>query len=603
MSREIEEVKNRLDIVDVVSEYVKLKQAGTNWKAPCPFHNEKSPSFMVSRDKQIWHCFGCGKGGDVFSFVQEIDGMDFPSALQHLAQKAGVQLPSYQGEGNSKKKRLKEICSLTAQYWNKVLRDADAAQVARDYLQQRGVSDETAERFVLGYAPKEWEATLQFLIKRGYTEQEIFLAGITVKKDRGSGFFDRFRHRLMFPLKDVQGQVVGFTGRLLDESQQGGKYVNTPQTELYNKSAVVYNLDQAKHAIRREGFVIVAEGQMDVIASVQAGVENIVAVSGTAFTQEQLLLLKRYTTQLVLAFDTDAAGESASRRSVALAWQEGFDVKTVALPEGKDPDDYIKQGADAWKKVVDQRQSIMQHYVTRATKRYDLTSVDGKKAATKELLPIISQLYDGVERTHWVQELSGLVNVPETILHEAMPKRGVNRAVAVQPVAQDRSEKTSTAQQPPKSRFVRVSEHLIGLLLAFPDHLPSRIDKLEPDILATEALRALYKQLIIYYTSDIQNNISDFEYRGFTQTLSSEQGTALADTLVLKAENDFSDAEYVAIGKEIDESVAFLRKEYYSQQLKSIEQQIKFAEDQHNVEEVQKLTQRFNEIIQQLHLL
>ena len=307
MDNNIEKIKERVDIVDLISSYLKLQKAGVNYKAKCPFHNEKTPSFSVSPERQVWHCFGCGKGGDQFTFVQEIEGADFPEALRILARRAGVELEHFDRSLQNEKTRLLEICELASTFFEKQLWHSNAGAKVLAYLKDRGVEESSVREFQLGYAPDSWDSLSAFLKSRGYGEQEIFNAGLSVKKETG-GYYDRFRSRITFPVLDINGQTVGFTGRDFDSGKKEdreiklAKYVNTPQTLIYDKSRVIYGLDKAKTEIRKKDKCVVVEGNMDVILSRQAGAENVVASSGTALTEQHLKTIKRYTNNLALCF-------------------------------------------------------------------------------------------------------------------------------------------------------------------------------------------------------------------------------------------------------------------------------------------------------------
>src|SRR4030042_614490 len=369
LNSQTEEIKSKLDIIDVISEYIQLKQAGVNWRACCPFHNEKTPSFMVSRDKQIWHCFGCGEGGDAFTFVQKIEGIEFPEALRILAEKAGVKLKKVNPELASQRSKVLDINKLAAVFFHQVLLNSQEGKIARDYIEKRKLSPETVENFKLGYAPNSWDKLLNILIKKGFKENDIFLAGLVVKNEK-SQLYDRFRQRLMFPIFDHLGNVVGFTGRILDESKadQGGKNINLPQTLIFNKSLIIFGLDKAKEEIKKQNLAVIVEGNMDVIASHQAGIKNVIASSGTALTLEQLKILSRYTNNLALSFDADLAGQLAADRGIDIALSLGLNIKIIQLPPNidgqaiKDPDDCIKKGINYWQEAIKQAESIMEFY-------------------------------------------------------------------------------------------------------------------------------------------------------------------------------------------------------------------------------------------------
>jgi len=360
-------IKAKVDIVEIIGGYVTLKKAGTNFKALCPFHSEKSPSFMVSQDRQSFHCFGCAEGGDVFSFIQKIEHCDFVEALKILAPKAGVKVEDIvkTDKQYSKKERLIEINERAAKLYHQILLQTNQAIVARDYLNKRGLTELTIDSWSLGLAPASWDTALKGLKSKGYTETEIIEAGLAVKNEKGR-VYDRFRNRIMFPIRDAQGHVVGFTARQMDPNEQGGKYINTPQTLIYNKSEVMYGLDKAKSAIKKADFVVIVEGNMDVIMSHQSGLQNAVGVSGTALTELQISQLKRFTQNLYFCFDADAAGAMAALRGLDVALNQEMSIKAIILPaqvDGKivkDPADVVSVNPAAWKKAVDEAIPMMQ---------------------------------------------------------------------------------------------------------------------------------------------------------------------------------------------------------------------------------------------------
>ena len=326
MGDSVQQIKDRLDIVDVISGYLKLAKAGVNYKARCPFHQEKTPSFFVSPERQSWHCFGCNKGGDMFSFVSEIEGAEFVEALRILAAKAGVPLPersSQAGASTAKERqRLLDVSELTAKFFVKQLWNSQAGGRALEYLRGRGLTDETIQSWRLGWAPNDWKALSGFLAGAGHADADIVGAGVAIAKN--GRIYDRFRSRIMFPICDANGQVIGFTGRVFGtevavDGEPLAKYVNTPQTSLYDKSRTLFGLDKAKNAMRTKDVALIVEGNVDAIMSAQAGVENVAATSGTALTPHQLRMLARYSTNLDVCFDADSAGKTAARRGIGMA--------------------------------------------------------------------------------------------------------------------------------------------------------------------------------------------------------------------------------------------------------------------------------------------
>ena len=349
MSTETEQIKERIDISDVVGEYVKLKRAGQSLKGLCPFHSEKTPSFIVTPSRGSWHCFGCNEGGDVFTFIQKIEGIEFPAALKMLAERAGITLPERKGkmQADSRRQRLFDLLEAASHFYQEILMNLKAGTRAKEYLLDRGVFEHTMKEFGIGYAPHSWDALHTWLVKKGYSDDEIVASGLSGRKDQG-GTFDRFRGRIMFPIRDVQGRVVAFGGRIVPWHETGneGKYVNSPETALYEKRRVVYNLSRAKKVLRATKHCIVVEGYMDVVMMVQAGVENVVATSGTAFTSDHVETLKRFTDTLHFAFDGDAAGWKATIAATQSALASGVHVETILLPDGVDPADLAKESSE-----------------------------------------------------------------------------------------------------------------------------------------------------------------------------------------------------------------------------------------------------------------
>lgn len=436
--KDTELIKQKLDIVDVLGEYIQLKPSGINHKGLCPFHQEKSPSFMVNRERQSWHCFGCSKGGDIFSFVQEIEGMDFIEALKILASKAGIQLTNaFEDKVRlNQKNRIKEIHSVSASFYNNFLTKIDVSKLAREYLKGREITDKTIEEWQIGFIPNQWDLLTQYLFKKGYSIDDLVLSGLTIKHETSSansskihrvdrGVYDRFRGRIMFPICDVHGNVIGFTGRILVDTEKSvGKYLNTPQTPIYDKSSVIFGLHKAKQEIRKKNFVVMVEGQMDVIACHQAGMENVVATSGTAMTEQQITLIKRYSENMSIAFDGDIAGVRAVKRGIDLSIAQGLFVKVIEIPEGKgkDPDECIKIDKDVWFSAVEHASPIMDWYFSRAFLGKDLSNPREKQEIVDKLLPEIARIPFAVEKDHWLRELSGKLGVDTTILREDMKR-------------------------------------------------------------------------------------------------------------------------------------------------------------------------------------
>lgn len=494
MNTDLSEIKNRLNIVDVLGEYLRLEKAGANYRALCPFHNEKSPSFMVSEEKQMWHCFGCGKGGDIFSFVMEIEGLEFREALKVLAEKAGVQLANYSPQKTEEKNRTLEILELATKFYETQLWKGAGKIKILNYLKDRGLAEETIKTFRLGYAPNGWRNMLSFLLSRGFSVGEIERTGLLVKKELmpmrnyksaaadanlrndsntqefvdsdkfadSNRFYDRFRDRIIFPICDYSGKVLGYSARVApggDESQ--AKYVNSPETEVYHKSRILYGIDKAKSEIKQKDFALLVEGNMDVIASYQAGIKNSVAVSGTALTFDQLDILKRYTKNLKMLFDMDSAGEAATRKSIKLCLEKNISAQIVSLPFGKDAADAAKNDPQKLLAAVAQAKSAMEYLFQKTFSQYDKNKVEDKKKISQSLLEILESVSNAVERSHWIKKLAAELDVPESALTDSLKKTNLINRIS----ASEKNQADGAAQTNDRQKIDILLEELAGLML------------------------------------------------------------------------------------------------------------------------------------------
>jgi DNA primase len=482
----VEEVKSRLSIEDVVSEYVQLKRAGRNWKGLSPFTNEKTPSFTVSPEKQIWHDFSSGKGGDMFSFVMAMEGLDFRGSLELLARKAGVDLEQYQSkssQGGPNKEKLHEILELSTKFYQTQLTNS---QAAIDYVfKKRQFTRETALEWRLGYAPNNGKALVDFLKKRGYDDRDLKLAGLTSRF--GS---DLFRGRLMIPLCDAQGKVTGFTARILTDEKDAPKYINTPSTPLYDKSRHVFGLHLAKAAIRKEKFVVLAEGNLDVIMSHQAGVRQVVATAGTALTEQHLKTLSRLTGDIRLSFDADTAGLNATERAIPIASKTKVSLSIVTIPSGKDPDELIKQDVEVWKKIIQQPQYALDWLMQRYQASLDLVTAQGKREFSDVLLPVVKGLSDPVEQDHYIGAIAEILETSKQALTAKMAQSGTSRG----PRLKQRRIATENAPSKTEVEVTKQQDQLLCLLLLRPE-LRNYLDMLTPDMFGAEQSRELLKFL------------------------------------------------------------------------------------------------------------
>ncbi len=488
----VDEIKERLDIVEVISAYVPLKRAGRRYKGLCPFHTEKTPSFVVFPETGTWHCFGaCGTGGDIFTFIMRRENLDFREALELLARQAGVELeparPS-DSEAEQQRDRLRAVCAAAALYYHHLLLHHPEAERARAYLAGRGVNEEAIRSFQLGYALDDWEAGQRYLLEQGYALEDIAAAGLVIERQRGSGYYDRFRGRVMIPICDVQGRVIAFGARSLDGSQP--KYMNSPQSPIFDKSRTLFGLDKARQAIRAADQVIIVEGYMDVIAAHQHGYANVVASMGTALTEAQLRQLKRYTKNFTLALDPDTAGQQATLRGLEQARQaldremvpvpspDGLvryerrlqaELRILSLPDGQDPDEVIRGDPDGWPALVDRALPIIDFYLQRAVETYDLNTARGKASAVAEIVPLIRELSDEVMRQHYIQLLARRVQVDERIIEQQVARRTRNGR---QPVSR------AMPADVPKSERLDVEEYCLAQIIARPELIPQVIEEL-----------------------------------------------------------------------------------------------------------------------------
>jgi DNA primase len=437
----VEEIKSRLNIEDVVGEYVQLKRAGRNFKGLSPFTAERTPSFIVSPEKGIWHDFSSGKGGNIFSFVMELEGLDFKEALELLARKANVDLEQFRGShggGNAQiKERLFAANEAAARFYQVQF---TKNKVALEYVfGRRKFSKEIALEFRLGYSPNNGSALIDHLVKKGFTEKELTQAGLTARRYRG-GIQDMFRGRLMVALMDQQGRVIGFTARQLDDDPNAPKYINTPQTILYDKSRHVYGFSQAKDALRKEGFAVLVEGNLDVIASHQVGVRNVVATAGTALTEMHLKTISRFTGDVRLAFDQDKAGLAATERAIPIAGKVGVKLSIVTIPEGKDPDELIKKDPGLWEQAISKHEYAIDWVINKYTEQLDLTKAPDKREFSDVTLTVVRQLPDSVEQDHYMRKIAGILGVsPDAIqskLNET-PSQRATRKQTRQPIEID----------------------------------------------------------------------------------------------------------------------------------------------------------------------
>ncbi len=576
MSSVIEDIKSRLNIVDVAQGYLKLEKAGGNYKARCPFHNERSPSFFISPSRQTYHCFGCNHSGDIISFVEEIEGLDFSGALKLLAERAGVELrPERAGDREAKDERevLYRTLDLATKFYEAVL---PKFPTVVEYLTKRGLNPETIKNFRVGFAPDEWRSLSDFLAKKGVSENMMERAGLVVRSPKG--IYDRFRGRVMFPITDNSGRVIAFSGRILSDdagktmgASASAKYVNSPETEVFHKSRALFGFYQAREAMRHEDSAVLVEGQMDLILSHQVGVSNAVASSGTALTLEHLALIKRFTKNVVLAFDADDAGLSAAHRAIGLALSEDMSVRIASLPRGMDPADMALKNPQEWQAAVKDARNVIDFYLELLPNLYpDKTTLRTK--VSEIIVPFIAEQKSAIDQGHYVGQVARLLGIKEDPVWDEVKKKtavaGVLRA----------TEKLVLAVAP-LSRRVRITRMIEGALLW-------QEESKEPAVPDIKKYRDRFEKL----SSD-----------GSPESPPTPLMQTSRDKLIFEAEarfhgNQHIETEIEGLFKNLEEEIV---RERFSQKM----ERLKDAERMGNIEEAQKLLAECQDISKELHIL
>lgn len=571
-----EEVRARLNIEDVIGEYVQLKRAGRNFKGLSPFSGEKTPSFFVSPEKNIWHDFSSNKGGDVFSFVMEVEGLDFRAALELLAQRAGVDLSAYDSKGAQdrarQKRRLLEAHQLAARYYQQsLLRNERALQYV---FKKRGLSKTIVQEFQIGYAPDSGTALTQFLTRKGFTKQELSQAGLT---NRFGG--DLFRGRMMVPLMDPAGQVIGFTGRILSDEPNAPKYLNTPQTALYDKGRHVFGLSQAKEAIRTKGYAVIVEGNLDVVSSHQSGVEEVVATAGTAMTEAHLKALVRLAPTVRLAFDGDAAGLAATERAIPIAQQVGIDLTIVSLPSGvKDPDELIQQDPKLWQQAIDSAVGIVDWLLEQYTKREDMTAPIGKRRFTTAALAVVRALSDPVEQEHYLQKIAAYTSTSLEAIKEKLMQEGA------EPDRPLRRVQVSSSSMPDPAVH---HDTLLALAMIDPA-VRELLTTVETDMFATDERRATFEYLKrhTHLLRAVPKELQDYD--------------TYVKIVLLKADARYGDWSDEDRYFEAARLVRHIITEHKQTRKDVLTKQLRAAEDIGDEAEAARLRQALNELIKEM---
>ncbi len=531
MDNPVEEVKKRIDIVEFIGSFITLKKAGRNFKAVCPFHQEKTPSFVISPDRQIWHCFGaCQEGGDIIRFLMKWDNITFFEALKELAEKAGVQLKSVRYEDSvwKKKERYISMNTYAGEFFQYILQKTKFGNKALSYLENREISEKTQQAFQLGYAPQSWDSLTKFLSRKKFSEQEMHDNGLLVRNERGR-LYDRFRGRLMFPIKDTRGNIVAFSGRIL-EGEDMAKYVNTPETPIYHKRETLFGIHLAKDAIKKAQNAYIVEGEFDMISPYQHGFSNFVAIKGSALTREQLMLLKRYTNKITLALDADAAGEEAIKRGIEEAERMEFDIGVVIFDDAKDPDEAVRKNAEAFKKAVSKPLPIYDYLLENAQKKYPDDDPFSKRKIGEEILPFVERIRNSIVQSHYIKKLARVLDVSESSIESMIRKIRFQKK-------QKQSFKAGKKELKPIEHTVLIQKYLLSVILQNENPLSTASEVgpiLRDSDFSLPSLQKIYG-LLQEMANDTQSG--QFSLAGFTQQLS-EQLQPVFDEVYLFASTD-----------------------------------------------------------------
>lgn len=590
MSQVTDQIKERISVVDFLSEYLKLDRAGSNYKALCPFHNEKTPSFMVNPERNFWYCFGCQKGGDIFSFIMEMEGLEFREALDRLAERAGVEIPRYtlvNQEAKNQKQRVLDILEAATKYYEFQLYKNPMAKQALDYLYQRKIFPDQLSQFRIGYAPDGWDNILGYLLKRNFKLEDIVSTGLLVQKESATSvkhvqsgqfgnYYDRFRHRIMFPIADVTGNIVGYSARVMPGGdEKNAKYINTPQTMVYDKSQVLYGLFQARSEIKKKNQVIVVEGNLDVIASHSASVGNIVAVSGTALTEQHIKLIRRYTENIKLCFDMDNAGQQATRKSIQSCLKNQMEVEVIILPTGvKDVNDTVINDPQLWKQAIDQALPVMKYYFETARNNHDLRNIKDRKIVAQQLLNIIKNIADPIEQSYWLKKLSALIEIDEEVLTKVLEKATVRKDTASTNIKRSEHKVNS------KPRKLVLEQQLLGLFSLFPSQLQNRAIELNDTIFSPE-VQSLWQAMKQGQLGEHYRHINEFQ---------------IAVKYYYDNKEGFVENKLDPI-KEWDLTVREIEKEKYREDIVRLKNDIARAEEQGDDDSIRILLNELNQLL------
>lgn len=569
---QIQQIKEAVNIIDVIGQYVELKRSGNSYKGLCPFHGESSPSFFVSEAMQRYKCFGCQETGDVFTFLEKYEAITFYEALQQLAEKAGITLETTsRSKEDEEREQILEILQLTSAYYHYILTKHKAGETARKYLKQRGTIQESITLFQIGYALDAWEGLISYLHKKKkYPLSLLEKAGLVIKNKSGK-YYDRFRGRIIFPLKNHRGKVVGFSGRLLDSTAKEAKYINSPETLVYHKSQMLYGYSELLQLIRKENSIVIVEGEFDVISSTQAHVNNIAAIKGSSLTPEHVALLQRTVGSIILSLDTDNAGVKATKRAIEVIKQAAqtnmggtIDLRVAVLPEGKDPDDLVKTNPKAWREAVRQPISAYEFLMQVAVKEHGVTTAEGKRNIMVEIAPLVAGISHAVERDFYVKRLADLLDVSASVIQTDVDRASVGTL-----------KKTQALQKPPvivsdkKTKLEKLEEYVVFLLFnSKPEHVIKKAKELQDLVPSNAYVRAVLDTVI---------HMTDFSLDTLQKNLPEDVQMKLFEFYT--NEEHMSSLDTIDIEEEWEEKIQTLAKMKMQEKSKQIEAELRELDD------------------------
>jgi DNA primase len=573
-----DDVKNQSDIVRVISDYVSLKKRGANYMACCPFHSEKTPSFSVSQPKGLYKCFGCGAGGSVFDFVMRIEGCQFPEAVRIVAEKSGIPVPAVDETEDYKKTQhdrdvVLRLNDLAAKFFEMNLLDDDEGATARAYIESRGITDETRAQFRLGYAPDSWDALIHFLRGNGASDEDLTISGLVVPKDTG-GFYDRFRGRVMFPIADSQGRVIAFGGRVMGEGEP--KYLNSPETAVYTKGRNLYGLAYSKNDVRSAGYAILVEGYLDCIIPYQAGIRNIVASLGTALTDNQVRLLRRYmdAPQIIVNFDPDSAGQNATMRSIEMLLTEGFKVNILKMPTDDDPDEYVRAyGGDAFRTLLKTTQPYIEYIIDMTVAKHDITRPAGKVEAVNAIMPHLARMRDKVARADYADQIANRLKVDSRVIRDEMRRVAVNRQQTLDPKRLRVAADVTLAER-----------QLLELILAHADVRRAIVTNLQEEDYADLAMGAIFAAIV-----QVEREGQEPDFDHLSARLDSEEERATLPALLMSDLAWAGGLEFETLFKKATEALSSLRRKQIERRLEVVHIELDQAAREQNELRVREL--------------